>query len=369
MNSQRIIIIVGIVIVSAIAALTGCTTGTGTTGTGTTGTSMSSGTLYMTDTFNGRVYTFDMTNNTASSKPLLSTGQNATGAIYFYNDIGYIAVGNSSTTDAPGVYRFDPNGVVPVAERIGESISAQYIAFYSSTKAYVTDADYFSSTGVYTFNPLNPSAGLQGPIPGTDDMAGGMFLQDITVAGGMVYVADNGNGQVLVIDPATDTLAAVSPLEATAGGTTGLCTVRDSDGNATVYVANNGGYDAQFNPLPGSIDAIDTSTNMLSQVVSDVSLTQIAYDSENDSLFGTGYMNTYLVDPSAGTAKEIKDEGGQSFGGTDIVANGGKVYISNTDYTTSRLYILDGATGELTAESPVSIMVDNEDAVAGLAVY
>ncbi len=350
---------VAVIVVSVVAVLAGCSTGTGVT----------SGTLYMTDTFNGRVYTFDMENAAASSTPILSTGQNATGSIYFYNDIGYIAVGNSPTTNAPGVYRFDPNAQVPVAERIGESISAQYIAFYSLTKAYVTDADFSASTGVYTFNPLDPGAGLSGPIPGTDDTAGGMYLQDITVAGDRVYVADNGNGQVLVIDPATDAFAASSPIQASAGGTTGLLTVRDSDGKATVYVANSGGYDALFNPLPGSIDAIDASTGMLSQVVSNVSPTRIAYDPVNDSFFGTGYTSTYLIGPDAGTATLIKDKNGQSFGGTDIVASGGKVYISNTDYTSSRLYILDGATGAEAAESPVSIMVDGEDAVAGLAVY
>jgi len=360
MKTKKIISIAFIAIIafSIIVVIIGCTTGTG----------VSSGTLYMTDTFNGRVYTFDMDNNIASSAPVLSTGQNATGMIFFYNDIGYITVGNSSTTDAPGVYRFDPSAQVPVAERIGKSISAQYIAFYSLTKAYVTDADVFSSTGVYTFNPLDPDAGLSGPIPGTDDMAGGMYLQDITAVGGMVYVADNGKGQVLVIDPTTDTLAASSPIPASAGGTTGLLTVRDSDGNAAVYVANNGGYDAMFNPLPGSIDVIDTSTNILKQAVSNVSATQIEYDSVNDSFFGTGYTNTYRIDPASGTAVEIKNKDNQSFGGTDIVASGGKVYISNTDYTSSKLYILDGASAE-TAESPVSIMVDGEDAVAGLAVY
>ncbi len=360
MKAKRIIGVAAAVVLvfSVIAAIIGCTTGTG----------VSSGALYMTDTFNGRVYTFDMDSNTASSVPVLSTGQNATGTIYFYNDIGYIAVGNSPTTDAPGVYRFDPNAAVPVAERIGESISAQYIAFYSLTKAYVTDADYFASTGVYSFNPLDPDAGLSGPIPGTDDMAGGMYLQDITTAGDMVYVADNGNAQVLVIDPTTDTLAASSPIPASAGGTTGLLTVRDSDGSALVYVANSP-YDAMFNPLPGSIDVIDTSTNTLTQVVSNVSATQIEYDSVNDSFFGTGYTNTYRIDPASGTAVEIKDRDNQPFGGTDIVASGGKVYISNTDYTSSKLYILDGATGAETAESPVSIMADGEDAVAGLAVY
>ncbi len=78
--------------------------------------------LYITDTFNGNVYTYDISSGKVSSTPLLSTGQNATGKFYFYNGMGYIVVG--AWMNDPGVYYFNPNAAVPAATRIGNAISA-----------------------------------------------------------------------------------------------------------------------------------------------------------------------------------------------------------------------------------------------------
>jgi len=341
-------------------------------GNGTTGPSL----LYLLDTYNGRVYTYDFATQTASSTPLVTIGQNASGKIYFFNDIGYVAVG-ADGGNTPGVYYFDPNADFPVATRIGNTISAQYIAFYSDTKAYVTDANWGISTGVYTFDPSNPDAGLSEPITGTTKTKlSSMYLQDIVVGlDGRVYVADNnddgGNGQVLQIDPATDTVT--KTYDMTKAGTTGLLAGSGADGIPVIYAANSGGYEG-LNPLPGSIDSINSSSGVVSTVVEDISTTSIAYDSGTDSYYAVGVGNTYVIAANGSppwSATEIKDADNVSFGGGDVVIHSGLVYIPDYDWSTniSKLYVIDTSSAAVTDYSPVSIMVDGEDGAVAAAVY
>jgi hypothetical protein len=325
----------------------------------------------MSDTYNGRIYTYDPLTQTSSGTPLLTTGEGAGDHMYFFNDICYIAVGNNYTNN-PGVYRFDPDATVPVAERVGTSISAQYIALYSETKAYVTEADYGVSTGIYWFNPSDPEAGLEGPIdPDNINFTANMYLQDIVVSKDKLYVADNGNAQVLVIDPATDTL--LKTIEASAGGTTGLLMVTGESGEPFVYVANNGGYDVDFNPLPGSVDRIDAQSDTLIEVVQDLSVGGLAYHSSSNKVYALGYGNTYMFSPDGSppfTTKELKSGSDVSFGGADILIDGNNLYVSNYDWGTkvSKLYIFDAAATEEADNSPVSVGIDGEDGISGLAV-
>lgn len=325
------------------------------------------GSLYLTDTFNGRIYTYDFITHKASTTPVLSTGQAASDRIYFYNNIGYIAVGATFSGNTPGVYWFDPNIIVPVAERIGNSISAQFIAFYSNTKAYVTDANWGVSTGVYTFNTSNPSEGLSGPIPGTNDIGGGMYLQDITIANNKVYVADNGKGQVLVINPSNDAL--VKTVTTTSSGTTGLLTSTDTTGTTVVYVANNSYSGA------GSIDLINTNNDTLIKIVSNIDASRLILHSGTNKIYTIGFFgNTYvftLTGIPLYSATEVKDKSGSSITGNEIIINNNLVYISNYDFGTklSKLYVIDIETDTEVSYSPVNVGKDGEDGITGLAVY
>ena len=329
------------------------------------------GTLYMSDTYNGRVYTYDPNTQTSSTTPLLTTGEGAGDHIYFFNGICYIAVGNNYS-NTPGVYAFDPEAVVPVAESIGTSISAQFIMFYNDTKAYVTEADYGASTGVYWFDPSDPDAGLSGPIDsGKINIGEGMYLQDIVASNNKIYVADNGNGGVLVIDPATDTL--LKTISTSAGGTTGLLLARGESGEPFVYVANNGGYDSSWNPLPGSIDRIDTRDDTLLQVVPGLSAGHLAYHAQSRKMFAIGYANTYVFSTAGSppfAVSEVKTRTGASFGGSDILVNDFLLYIASHDFLTrvSTLYVFDTATSSEADHSPLTVGVSGEDGITGLAV-
>jgi hypothetical protein len=323
--------------------------------------------LYMTDTFSGKVYRYNPGTHTTSTTSIVTTTQDATGAISFSKGVGYIAVGSGSSTD-PGVYCFNPSDTFPQAVRIGGTDrSAQYIAFFSPTKAYVTVADYSgaaSEQGVYLFDPANPGAGLSSsPLSGTN--AANLYLQQIVVGpDNMIYVANNsalgGTDEVLQIDPSTDTLTGVV-LTTSAAGTTALA-AGSYGGKDGVFVGNITYADT------GSIDFIDTTaipSPTIVSVLADIDVSRLFYLSTGH-LVTTSYTNSYLVSGLASTTP-VASELGTDLGGAALAARDGLMYIGWTDYSTSRLYVFD-ATGAEESFSPVSVMGSGE-CVAGLAFY
>lgn len=331
--------------------------------------------LFLADTYNGSIYHYEIESNTCSGLPLLSVGQNATGQIYFYEGTGYVAVGSFQNT-GPGLYAFNPSDAVPQAERIGTSISAQYCAFLSSTKAYVTDANYGTSTGLYTFNPGNPIEGLSGPLEGTDNLEEGMFLQDVVVGSdNRIYVADNGLGAVLQINPETDTVTGT--FNTTAKGTTGLASGK-LDNSSGIFAANSGGYDTNWNPIPGSIDFIDPLSGSVTAVIENVGAKAMVFIESDQRLYFISESNTYVADTSAAVPwipVEIKHND-LSVGGSDLVLHDSFIYICTAGWQVpynSKLYLLDTTNNTMdnsfTDFSPVSVMNPNEDSITSLAVY
>jgi hypothetical protein len=315
--------------------------------------------LFMTDTYNGNVYLYDVEGGIASDTVFLSTGANATGYVYFYNDIGYITVGAPlSGPDNKGLYYFYPEADVPVVSKVGgaNSISAQFIAFYNDNTAYVTEAG--PTTGVYFFNPTDPSIALQGPVPGTN--GSGMYLQDIvTGTDGYIYTADNSNGVVIKIDPATNTV--VQSYTMNSIYTTGL------------VAAEINGADSIIAASTSTIDMLDCTTGTVTTIYS-IGAVYIDLDGSTGSLYATGWSNTYYIDIS-GTAPyaavEIMDAGG-SFGGSDVYIYDGYVYVSYYEWSTpysSKLYIIQAGTVNHAANSPLSVMDQDNDGITGLAVY
>lgn len=319
--------------------------------------------LYMSDTKAGKIYTYDPDTHTGSSSSLASTGQNATGEISFYKGIGYAAAGYS--TDE-GVYYFDPSATSPSCTKISGTVAAQYFAFYSSTKAYVSTY----GAGLYTFNPSSPSSGLSSAaVTGTS----GLSLQEMVITGGYLYAADNGDGTVLRIDPATDTVKAT--ITTTKSGTTGLV-AGTYNGGAGVFVANTGGsidFIAQGADTGTATAVITTST---ASPIYPSRLVQLS----NGNLVATGYDtsyadHTYLVTLSGTGASvtEIKD-GTSSFGGGDIAYKDSLIYVpvaETSDYTTytSKLYVFDSA-GTQASYSPVTVMSDSTTVgISNIAFY
>jgi hypothetical protein len=323
--------------------------------------------LYMTDTISGKIYSYDPATRSASSLSLAATGQNSTGELVFQGGFGFACVADYLNT-APGLYRFDPSAANPSFSRIGTTIDAQYLAFIGSAKAYVTTL----YDGLYSFDPssANPSFSL---VPGTS----GLMLQEVVAgADGKAYAADNGNGAVLRIDPADDSIASIATTKA---GTTGIV-AGTYDGTAGVFVANTGGYDKDYNPLPGSIDFIPTGSAAVPSATAVASALAVGGGSiyparlvqlPGGDLVATGYGHTYMIDLSGDSpaVTELKASGAP-FGSLDIAYKDGLIYVPVPDYSgdADRLYIFD-AEGSQATYSPVSGVMGAGDTIANIAFY
>lgn len=352
-------VIGALAIVAAAFVATGCPNPSATPTP--TATSSYKNYLYMTDTVSGKVYTYDPASQSASSTSYATVGKNATGEIQFYKGIGYAAVGYG--TDE-GVYYFDPSATNPSFAKLGSAIAAQYFAFYSATKVYVTAAGTWKTDGtdtgsLYSFNPSNPSAGL------TQVAAVTRYAQEAIIGDdGMLYVATAtpaSSGQVLKIDPSnSDSL--VATYSTGASGTTGLAW-GSFGGSSGVFVASSSGV-IQFIPK-GSADGA-APTPVVSSGCYAARLVQLP----SGNLVATGYGHSYLVSISGtdASSKELYTGSSSSFGSLDIAYKDGLVYIpvaSSSDYInyTNCLYVLDSSGAQKTY-SPVYAMGSSSSATS-----
>ena len=135
-----------------------------------------------------------------------------------------------------------------------------------------------------------------------------------------------------------------------------------------MYVINVGSWGGD-----GTIDSIDTSNDSISNIPVTGALinpTKMVW-AESMSYYATGSSNTYQLTLSTTpefTATEIKDRGGDSFGGGDILVYDGKVYVprytGSSANAESTLMIIDADTAEVISEVPVGSIGDGITAVA-----
>ena len=322
--------------------------------------------VYMTDTYNGRVYIYSIDDHEGNSSPLCTTSQNATGQIYFFNDMGFIAVGDDGMGNSPGLYYFDPNRTVPTCQKMNgpTSVSAQYMAYYNNTKAFVTDSNWGVWTRLWRFNPSDPGAGLTliWEANSTQVLTEGYYFQGIALgADGKIYVADYntfGNSRVHRFNPTTGALEATHTL--TSGGATGIVagTLGPDD---VVFVAGS-----------TEIESVRLSDGNLTDVAG-TGGTLMAYHAGSGNMYVTGWNNTYKMDTTVGppwNVTEIKD-GADSFGGGSVIVDNNLVYISNSPFPAgvSKLYVIDASTAGHTSYSPVTVMQTGQDGATGLAVH
>jgi len=305
--------------------------------------------IFAVDSKNGNVYEIDEESLTAAALPLLTLGQNSAGELVFNGNTGFLAVGSFGNT-APGLYYFDVTSQTPAAKLLGDKISAQYICILNATHGYVSSADYYGAytSAVYPFNPSAPLQGLGKAVSGFD---ANVFPQDIVVADGRVYVADNKNGVVCRLNSSGNAVEA--SFHTKNAGTTGLLAGsydydNDGDNDVGVFVANTGGYDSNWNPLPGSIDflpAIASTDDAVTTVVSDVSVARLAAFGPT-KLVATGYAHTYSIELSslqpratgalnAATTSEVLFDG-TSFGAFDVDIHNGYAYVPDGQNTVYR---------------------------------
>ncbi len=284
--------------------------------------------LYAVDSLSGDVFEVDADAMAASGTPLVSTGQNASDEHIFHGGLGYVAVGSFSNT-APGLYVFDPADPDAGAVRIGEAISAQYIAFASDSLGYVSSADYSGTypDGLYSFNPSNPSSGLS--------LVHALSVpQEIAIDGsGRVYISQNSSASVALLNAAGDDVE--TEISTTASGTTGILT-GSYKGDAGVFVAETGPW--------GGLGAVDFITGTaLENVVDGLVANALALMDEDTLVVTGGYepdAKTYVIDLSAETPAAVElFYDGDSFGGPDALILDGAVYIPDG---ANSIYVIRG---------------------------
>jgi len=343
-----------VLLISALLIFTGCPSSE------SPGTSYSY-TLYVTDTSNGGVYAYDLEKHSFSSTPVVSTGQNATGAIYFYDDKGYICVGYSTG----GIYTFDPNSTSPTTTKFSSlSFAAQYIAFLNDKTAFVTDyGDYNNPTttgGVYMFDPSDANSSFTFITDTTGN------TQDIKIYNKKVYVASYGNNKIFIID--TENNNTVTSVDIPSG--TGPSMLDFSSDNTKLYITNSSWGET------GTISVLNLSDNSISTLVSLTGYHPMAiaanlnylYVGASDDNYGNHVLIVNLNDNSF---SELLDKDGNSFGASSILIHNDLIYFSG-GYGNNYIKIFDASTNQEVDYSPVYIgSTDNPDSIGatGLAVY
>jgi hypothetical protein len=301
--------------------------------------------VYAVGSASGNVYQVNDLTQTASSAPLLSTKQNATGELVFYNGIGYLAVASYQNT-APGLYYFNPSTPAAGAVKIG-AISASYIAFVSGSLAYVTSVDYNGvyANALYKFNPSNLGAGLTK----VQDLS---YPQDVAISGGYVYVAENGSGKVARF--AADGSSAFVEITTSTSGTTGLL-AGTYQGAPGVFVANTGPTDSTtYAYTGGSVDFIAnaaTAPAAATAIVTGPVAARMGLLGASTLIETGGFpAKTFGITlPSTGSATSVEiKSSGASFGGGDIAVYNGIAYVPDGKNT---LYSFSSVSGSVTAIS------------------
>jgi hypothetical protein len=158
--------------------------------------------MYYTDTDNGDVYSStDLINLSGSISSVTTTNENATGKIYFNNNMAYVLVGAGFTTLNMGVFMFDSTnpGVIATYFPNSGQISAQYMVFKDAQTAFVTHYN----GGVYKFNPADKDSDFR--ILLDTDPAVYTGMQDIQLdsVDDVLYVAVNNypnKSKLMIID-------------------------------------------------------------------------------------------------------------------------------------------------------------------------
>jgi hypothetical protein len=184
-------------------------------------------------------------------------------------------------------------------------------------------------------------------------------------------VADGDNGEVLEIDPASDTLTGRTWSTSELGTSGLLPRVSAMNGNDLLYVANPGGFAAG----DGTIDIINLTTGgITNSAVVGIDATQIVYHAGTSSYYTAGFGNIHVFTaggPPPYAATELLDAGNNSVGG-NICLVGDLLFVTTTDYFSfSRLVVFDLSTVPVAeaSYSPIEVGAQGSDAITGIALF
>jgi YVTN family beta-propeller protein len=259
------------------------------------------------------VGTSTVTNNifqTISEVPLGDVAQ----SIFVDADKAYVVVNNSNKVEVVNSNTFELEFTIDAA-------LPRYMTSFGG-KGYLTEWVSFTESG--RVSVINLSTGASETTIET-----GFGAENIIVANGNIYVSNNFQSDVSVIDPATNQVTATIDLTNAPGGFV-------IDKNGALWVICGGGYDANFSPLNnGTLYKINTSDNSISSTIALESNlpVKIAINNAKDALFyysGNEVFKLGIDDSSKPANAFITESTAVSFYGIGVNPSNDNIYVSDS---------------------------------------
>lgn len=259
------------------------------------------------------VGTTTVTNNvfqTITEAPLGDVAQ----SIFVDADKAYLVVNNSNKVEVVNSNTFKLDFTIDAA-------LPRYMTSFSG-KGYLTEWVSFSDPG--RVSVINLSTGAS-----ESTITTGFGAENIIVANGNIYVSNNFQSDVSVINPATNQVTATINLTNAPGGFV-------IDKNDALWVICGGGYDANFSPLNnGAFYKINTSDNSINSTIAleaNVPV-KIAINNAKDAIYyysGSEVFKLGINDSAKPANAFITESTAVSFYGIGVNPSNDNIYVGDS---------------------------------------
>ncbi len=328
--------ILSLLAVAALAlALGGCPSATGST-TNPITTTTKTPTLFAVAA-NGTIYTYNLSTSAASSGALLNVGQNDAKKIAFNGNVAYLAIPESATT--PGVYYFDASEDSPAAARLSlTSTNGANDVFIGSDGTgyaaigYKSGSSYYGGDKTFTVSSSGMSEFGSVVSPAYTSAVGADAAGSIYTAHDFASVAGSSSMPDTVYKFGTDSYFfqyARHPNAFAAGSYSGVAGIfvgclgsdeADGTDDSIVFISSSEAKSSSETDYKDGTVAVDgTPCSKLA-----------ALDSTHLIAVGVGGVNLITINGSVASAAELKNAGGSSVSGTDVIIYEGTAYIAGS---------------------------------------
>ena len=254
-----------------------------------------------------------VTNNifqTITESPLGDVAQ----SIFVDADKAYVIVNNSNKVEVVNSNTFKLDFTIDAA-------LPRYMTSFAG-KGYLTEWVSFTESG--RVSVIDLSTGASEATINT-----GFGAENIIVANGNIYVSNNFQSDVSVIDPTTNQVTTTIDLTNAPGGFV-------IDKNGALWVICGGGYDANFSPLNnGAFYKINTADNSISSTVTlDTNVAvKIAINNAKDAIYyfiGNEVFKLGIDDSAKPTSAFITESTAVSFYGIGVNPSNDQIFVGDS---------------------------------------
>lgn len=259
------------------------------------------------------ISTEEVTDNIFFSNNASTTLGDVAQSAYVEGDVGFIVLNNSAKVEVVDANTFTTITTI-------DAMLPRYFTTYSG-KGYLTEWVSFSDKGRVSVINLNDYS-VETTIPT------GFGAENIIEANGKLYVSNNFETTVSVIDPSLNEVVESITVRNAPGGF-----VLDAQGD--LWLACGGGFNAEFAPLNnGALYKINTSDNSSTVIELGMNIpTKIAINQPKDALYFLSGNQVFKVATSATTAPSnpfITESTATSFYGVGVNPSTNVLYVGDS---------------------------------------